>query len=169
MIAAALACQPKLLLCDEPTTALDVTIQAQIIRLLAKLKDELNMSMLYVTHNLAVIAQLCQRLEVMYAGSIVESGLVADVFRRPNHPYTQGLMSATPDVDAVVTELTGIRGNAPTLGNWPEGCAFSPRCDHASDECRVGDFPLHQLGGGRASACIHIDELHRSMQIEGVA
>lgn len=167
MIAAALACQPKLVLCDEPTTALDVTIQAQIIRLLAQLKDELGMSMLYVTHDLAVVAQLCQRLEVMYAGSIVESGLVADVFREPNHPYTQGLVNATPDVDAVVAELKGIRGNAPTLGNWPEGCAFNPRCDFATDECRSGMFPLRKIVDGRASACVHIDQLHQSMVKDG--
>jgi len=162
MIAAALACQPKLLLCDEPTTALDVTIQAQIIRLLLELKDELGMSMLYVTHDLAVVAQLCQRLEVMYAGSIVESGLVADLFRQPNHPYTQGLVNATPDVDAVVDSLTGIRGNAPTLGNWPEGCSFNPRCDFATEECLSGEFPLVDTGGGRASACIHVARLHES-------
>jgi oligopeptide/dipeptide ABC transporter ATP-binding protein len=167
MIAAALACQPKLVLCDEPTTALDVTIQAQIIRLLVQLKDELGMSMLYVTHDLAVVAQLCQRLEVMYAGSIVESGLVADVFRQPDHPYTQGLADATPDVDAVVDKLTGIRGNAPTLGNWPEGCAFHPRCDYATDECRTGTFPLRETGDGRASACVHIDRLHESIVKEG--
>ena len=167
MIAAALACQPKLVLCDEPTTALDVTIQAQIIRLLVQLKDELGMSMLYVTHDLAVVAQLCQRLEVMYAGSIVESGLVSDVFRRPDHPYTQGLARATPDVDAVVDQLTGIRGNAPTLGNWPQGCAFHPRCDYATDECRTGNFPLRETSTGRASACIHIDRLHESMAKEG--
>ncbi len=164
MIAAALACQPKLVLCDEPTTALDVTIQAQIIKLLAKLKDELGMSMLYVTHDLAVVAQLCQRLEVMYAGSIVESGSVADVFRQPNHPYTQGLVNATPDVDDVVTDLAGIRGNAPTLGNWPDGCPFHPRCDYASDECRTGEFPLREFADGRKSACIHVDDLHRAIE-----
>jgi peptide/nickel transport system ATP-binding protein/oligopeptide transport system ATP-binding protein len=164
MIAAALACRPKLVLCDEPTTALDVTIQAQIIRLLLELKDELGMSMLYVTHDLAVVAQLCQRLEVMYAGSIVESGLVVDLFREPNHPYTQGLVNATPDVDAVVDLLTGIRGSAPTLGNWPEGCAFNPRCDFASEECLTGEFPLLDTGGGRASACIHVDRLHESIK-----
>jgi oligopeptide/dipeptide ABC transporter ATP-binding protein len=166
MIAAALACQPKLVLCDEPTTALDVTIQAQIIRLLLALKDEFNMSMLYVTHDLAVVAQLCTRLEVMYAGSIVESGLVTDLFREPNHPYTQGLVNATPDVDAVVDLLTGIRGNAPTLGNWPEGCAFNPRCDFATEECLSGEFPLIDTRDGRASACIHINQLHASMQGE---
>jgi oligopeptide/dipeptide ABC transporter ATP-binding protein len=164
MIAAALACQPKLVLCDEPTTALDVTIQAQIIRLLLELKDELGMSMLYVTHDLAVVAQLCQRLEVMYAGSIVESGLVADLFRQPNHPYTQGLVNATPDVDAVVDLLTGIRGSAPTLGHWPEGCAFNPRCDFASAECQSGEFPLIDTGEGRASACIHVEQLHASIK-----
>ena len=158
MIAAALACRPKLVLCDEPTTALDVTIQAQIIRLLAQLKEELGMSLLYVTHDLAVVAQLCQRIEVMYAGSIVERGSVQEVFTTPNHPYSRGLVHATPDIDAAVGELVGIRGSAPALGAWPEGCTFHPRCDFATDECTSGTFPLVDLGGERASACIHVDE-----------
>ncbi len=158
MIAAALACRPRLLLCDEPTTALDVTIQAQIVRLLARLKDELGMSMLYVTHDLAVVAQLCQRIEVLYAGSLVERGSVQEAFVRPSHPYTRGLVRATPDVDTIVSELVAIRGSAPTLGEWPEGCAFHPRCDFATPECESGTFPLVDLGGGRASACIHVDE-----------
>jgi oligopeptide/dipeptide ABC transporter ATP-binding protein len=168
MIAAALACRPKLVLCDEPTTALDVTIQAQIIRLLAQLKEELGMSLLYVTHDLAVVAQLCQRIEVMYAGHIVERGSVQEVFTTPNHPYSRGLVHATPDIDAAVGELVGIRGSAPALGAWPEGCAFHPRCDFATDECRTGEFPLIDLGANRASACIHVDAC-RAASYEDVA
>lgn len=156
MIAAALACRPKLVLCDEPTTALDVTIQAQIIRLLAQLKEELGMSLLYVTHDLAVVAQLCQRIEVMYAGAIVERGKVQDVFTTPTHPYSRGLVHATPDIGAAIGELVGIRGSAPALGAWPEGCTFHPRCDFATDECMVGTFPLVKLSGNRSSACIHV-------------
>jgi oligopeptide/dipeptide ABC transporter ATP-binding protein len=158
MIAAALACRPRLVLCDEPTTALDVTIQAQIVRLLAQLKDEMQMSLLYVTHDLAVVAQLCQRVEVLYAGSIVERGSVTEAFRTSSHPYTLGLIHATPDVDSVVTQLAGIRGSAPSLGAWPPGCSFHPRCDFATPECESGEFPLLDIGRGRASACIHVKE-----------
>ncbi len=157
MIAAALACQPRLVLCDEPTTALDVTIQAQIVALLARLRQESQMSLLYVTHDLAVVAQLCQRLQVMYAGSIVEKGSVAEIFASPRHPYTLGLIRATPDVHTVVDELTGIPGSAPHVGARPAGCAFHPRCSLATIECSSGEMPLRDLGNGRASACIHVD------------
>lgn len=157
MIAAALACQPRLVLCDEPTTALDVTIQAQIVNLLAHLRQESQMSLLYVTHDLAVVAQLCQRLQVMYAGSIVETGTVAAIFRSPRHPYTLGLIRATPDAHAVVDELVGIPGSAPHLGGRPPGCAFHPRCSFATSECSTGEKPLVDLGNNRASACIHVD------------
>jgi len=115
------------------------------------------MSLLYVTHDLAVVAQLCQRLQVMYAGSIVERGSVAEVFRSPCHPYTLGLIRATPDVLSVVDELEGIPGSAPHLGARPSGCAFHPRCSLATHECSTGKMALADLGGGRASACIHVD------------
>jgi len=159
MIAAALACQPRLLLCDEPTTALDVTIQAEIVALLASLRAELGMSLLYVTHNLALLAQLCRRVEVMYAGRIVERGLIADTFAAPSHPYTRGLVRATPDVDSVVDTLVGIPGSAPPLGARPTGCSFHPRCETATNACRTGDFPLRPLGNGRASACLYAERI----------
>jgi oligopeptide/dipeptide ABC transporter ATP-binding protein len=164
MIAAALACQPRLVLCDEPTTALDVTIQAQIVGLLAQLRHQTEMSLLYVTHDLAVVAQLCQRLEVMYAGRIVEKGSVAEIFRSPRHPYTLGLVRATPDVHAVVDELVGIPGSAPHLGARPGGCAFHPRCGFATSECSTTEVPLLDLGHGRASACIHVEACERATQ-----
>jgi oligopeptide/dipeptide ABC transporter ATP-binding protein len=153
MIAAALASQPALLLCDEPTTALDVTIQDQIIMLLARLRDELSTSLLYVTHDLAVIAQLCDRVAVMYAGRIVESGPVATTFRRPVHPYTLGLLRATPDVDNVRDELYAIPGHAPGVAERPPGCPFHPRCPVASQECRSGEFPLREVAESQATAC----------------
>jgi peptide/nickel transport system ATP-binding protein len=153
MIAAALASRPKLLLCDEPTTALDVTIQAQIIQLLARLRDELDMSLLYVTHDLAVVAQLCTRVEVMYAGRVLEQGPVAGTFAAPGHPYTLGLLRATPDVDDVRAELEAIPGSAPGLRSRPAGCPFHPRCRYRSPECESGDFPLRATGPERATAC----------------
>jgi oligopeptide/dipeptide ABC transporter ATP-binding protein len=155
MIAAALACQPRLLLCDEPTTALDVTIQAEIVNLLRSLRAEFDMSLLYVTHNLALLAQLCQRVEVMYAGRIVERGTISETFAAPTHPYTRGLVRATPDVDSAADSLLGIPGAAPPLDARPAGCAFQPRCDFATTECRAGEFPLRDLGDGRASACLY--------------
>lgn len=153
MIAAALACKPCLLLCDEPTTALDVTIQAEIVQLLARLRDELGMSLVYVTHNLALLAQLCQRVEVMYAGRIIERGRIGETFAVPRHPYTRGLIDATPDIDAPDSVRIGIPGSAPPLDARPSGCAFHPRCAMARAECRSGEFPLIDLGDGRASAC----------------
>lgn len=159
MIAAALACQPRLILCDEPTTALDVTIQAGIVQLLASLRRELGMSLLYVTHNLALLAQLCQRVEVMYAGRIVESGSIAATFASPRHPYTRGLLQATPDVDSAADTLSGIPGSAPAVDARPTGCSFHPRCAFATEECRVGIFPLRDLGDDRASACRYAERL----------
>ena len=153
MIAAALASRPKLLLCDEPTTALDVTIQAQIIQLLGRLRDELSMGLLYVTHDLAVVAQLCARVEVMYAGRVLETGPVTDTFAAPDHPYTLGLLRATPDVDDVRAELQAIPGSAPGLRSRPGGCPFHPRCRFRSQECDSGAFPLRAVSPARSTAC----------------
>jgi peptide/nickel transport system ATP-binding protein len=161
MIAAALAGEPSLLLCDEPTTALDVTIQDQILKLLARLRDELSMSMLYVTHDLAVVAQLCDRVEVMYAGRIAESGPVPATFTRPAHPYTMGLLRATPDVDDVQGGLYAIPGYAPGVADRPAGCPFHPRCPVASPECRSGSFPLRETGHARATACAFPERIAR--------
>jgi peptide/nickel transport system ATP-binding protein len=154
MIAAALANGPRLLLCDEPTTALDVTIQDQIIKLLDQLRADLSMSLLYVTHDLAVVGQLCQRVEVMYAGTLLERGPVGPIFRAPSHPYTLGLIKATPDVDSQAT-LTAIPGSAPSVFDRPSGCVFHPRCPVVSEDCKTGEFPLRERGDERATACIH--------------
>ncbi len=154
MIAAALANHPRLLLCDEPTTALDVTIQDQIIKLLAQLRDELAMSVLYVTHDLAVVAQLCRRVEVMYSGKILERGRAESIFRAPRHPYTLGLLHATPDMDSR-EQLQAIPGSAPNVFERPAGCPFHPRCPIAQADCRSGDFPLRTVGEDHATACIH--------------
>jgi peptide/nickel transport system ATP-binding protein/oligopeptide transport system ATP-binding protein len=157
MIAIALSMEPKLILCDEPTTALDVTIQDQILKLLASLREQLGVSIVFVSHDLAVIAQTCQRVAVMYAGQVVETGSVEAVFREPRHPYTLSLLRSVPDVDDVRESLSTIPGSPPDLGNPPSGCRFHPRCPFAQDDCVEGAFPLRPLGDGRATACIHPD------------
>jgi peptide/nickel transport system ATP-binding protein len=137
MIAMALACQPQLLIADEPTTALDVTIQAQILELLAGLQDRLKLSVILITHDLGVIAQMCHRVAVMYAGKIVEVGLAEDIFERPAHPYTQGLLRATPRPDEVTERMVAIEGLPPNLIAPPPGCAFVSRCNCARESCRM--------------------------------
>ncbi len=155
MIAIALACEPQLLLCDEPTTALDVTIQDQILKLLLHLQESTGVSMIFVTHDLAVVSQMCQSLAVMYAAELVEFGLVASVLPDPTHPYTLGLLRAVPDFDKVKAMLDPIPGIPPSLVDPPEGCRFRPRCEFAQEDCATGDFPLQFTEEGRASSCIH--------------
>jgi len=155
MIAIALSMEPKLILCDEPTTALDVTIQDQILKLLASLRERLQVSVVFVSHDLAVIAQTCRRVAVMYAGQVVETGSVEEVFREPRHPYTLGLLRSVPDVDDLREVLATIPGSPPDLASPPSGCRFHPRCAFAQDDCIKGEFPLRPLDGERATACIH--------------
>jgi peptide/nickel transport system ATP-binding protein/oligopeptide transport system ATP-binding protein len=155
MIAIALSCDPKLILCDEPTTALDVTIQDQILKLLLNLRREFGVSIVFVTHDLAVVAETCERLAVMYAGQIVETGTVDEVFRAPRHPYTLGLLRSVPDFDSVQDSLSSIQGAPPDLVLPPPGCRFHPRCPFAQDDCISGEFPLRRLSADRATACIH--------------
>jgi oligopeptide/dipeptide ABC transporter ATP-binding protein len=155
MIAIALSMEPKLILCDEPTTALDVTIQDQILKLLASLRERLQVSVVFVSHDLAVIAQTCRRVAVMYAGQVVETGPVEQVFREPRHPYTLGLLRSVPDVDDRRDVLATIPGSPPDLANPPSGCRFHPRCAFAQNDCVEGEFPLRTLDGERATACIH--------------
>jgi oligopeptide/dipeptide ABC transporter ATP-binding protein len=155
MIAIALSMEPKLILCDEPTTALDVTIQDQILKLLASLRERLQVSIIFVSHDLAVIAQTCQRVAVMYAGQVVEQGPVETVFRQPRHPYTLGLLRSVPDVDDLRERLSTIQGAPPDLAAPPSGCRFHPRCSFVQLDCVEGAFPLRSIDGGRATACIH--------------
>ncbi len=143
VIAMALACEPKLLIADEPTTALDVTIQAQILELLDEIKERLQMGLLLITHDLGVIAGRADRVMVMYAGRIVETGATAEIFGETHHPYTQGLLESVPDLDTDRNDvLQGIAGNPPDLSNPPTGCRFAPRCRYAQDRCRAEDPPL---------------------------
>ncbi len=152
MIAMALACRPAVLVADEPTTALDVTIQAQILELLARLQRELGMAVLLITHNLGLVADLAERLLVMYAGRIVEAGPTLDLLRGPRHPYTRGLLAAVPRLRSVGGEVRGIRGSVPNPLRLPEGCKFHPRCPFASDICRRVE-PEDEWDGERVVRC----------------
>ena len=157
MIAIALACQPRLLIADEPTTALDVTIQAQILDLLAELKAELGMAVLLITHAMGVVAEVAQRVVVMYAGKVVEEADVNDLFARPRHPYTQGLIRSIPRIDTAATHkvrLATIGGVVPKLIDPPEGCRFAPRCPHAMPACTAATPALRQVAAGHKVACI---------------
>jgi peptide/nickel transport system ATP-binding protein len=152
MIAIGLACEPELLIADEPTTALDVTIQAQILELLADLQRRLSLSVILITHDLGVVAELCHRVAVMYAGRIVEVGAADALFADPVHPYTQGLLKATPRLDAVSERMVSIDGVPPDLIDPPRGCAFSPRCEHARKGC-TGQQALIPLADQRQVCC----------------
>ncbi|MFC4242219.1 ABC transporter ATP-binding protein [Gryllotalpicola reticulitermitis] len=155
MIALALSCSPKVLLCDEPTTALDVTVQDQVLTLLADLCDDTGTSLVFVTHDLAVVAQTCSRVGVMYSGRIVEKGAVNEVFPKPHHPYTLGLIESAPDFDRPDRELVSIPGFPPNVANRGSGCVFAPRCAFAQDDCRVGRLELAELEPDRTVACLH--------------
>jgi oligopeptide/dipeptide ABC transporter ATP-binding protein len=159
MIALALACSPKVLIADEPTTALDVTIQIQIVQLLADLRDRLGLTILLITHNLSVVAEVCDRVCVMYAGEIVESGPSLEVFERPRHPYTVGLLGARPRVTAVEERLADIPGRVPDLLAPPPGCRFHPRCFLGDALCREEHPDLRPLEPGHASRCHYAERL----------
>jgi oligopeptide/dipeptide ABC transporter ATP-binding protein len=152
MIAIALACDPKLIIADEPTTALDVTIQAQILELMIELRERLGMSILLITHDLGVVAEMCDHVVVMYAGRIVERGPVAEVFTSPQHPYTEALLQSIPVLGMTQAEpLRVIRGTVPSPLDWPEGCRFAPRCDYAFERC--AEQPSLFQVDDRLSAC----------------
>jgi len=162
MIAMALSCGPKLLIADEPTTALDVTIQAQILDLMRKLQREIGMSILFITHDLGVVAEVADRVVVMYAGRAVEEGDVNDIFARPQMPYTLGLMNSIPRVDRAAEHqdrLEAIPGNVPNPLFLPEGCAFHPRCRFAIDECKQAIPALEDTGNGHMVRCIRWKDL----------
>jgi oligopeptide/dipeptide ABC transporter ATP-binding protein len=155
MIATALSTQPKLILCDEPTTALDVSIQDQILGLLQDIRTRLQMAIIFVSHDLAVLGELCDRLAIMYAGQIVETGPVDEVFGDPKHPYTEALMRSVPSFGASEETLAGIEGSPPDPGAFPAGCRFAPRCGYAREDCRSAEFGLVPVGPGRETSCIH--------------
>jgi len=154
MIAMALMCSPELIIADEPTTALDVTVQAQILDILRDVKDRLNTAVILITHDLGVIAGLADRVAVMYAGRIVEVGDVRSIFADPRHPYTRGLLACTPRLDAAGDGLmTTISGQPPNLQKLPSGCSFHPRCSHVVERCKAERPALESIATGRAKAC----------------
>jgi oligopeptide transport system ATP-binding protein len=159
MIAIAIALDPKVLIADEPTTALDVTVQAQIMQLLDDLRKESSMGLILITHDLGVVADVADDIVVMYAGKIVESAPVYDIYGDPAHPYTEGLLKSIPRVDRKNQKLEAIAGLPPILTRIPPGCPFNPRCPYARDNCRVDEPPLYQVAPTRGSACHYWEDV----------
>ena len=153
MIAMALACNPKIVIADEPVTALDVMIQAQILELLERLRKELHLSMILISHDLSVMAETCEKVAIMYGGKMMEVGKTVDVFTDPKHPYTQGLVAAFPDIRGQRTMPASIPGDVPSLINPPSGCVFHPRCKFAFDRCTAAEPALAEVTPGRRAAC----------------
>lgn len=151
MIAMAVSCAPKLLIADEPTTALDVTIQAQILELMLELREKLNTAIMLITHDMGVVAETADNILVLYAGKVVEYGSVKDIFNDPKHPYTQGLLSSIPPLTEDVDELNTIEGTVPAPGQMPAGCRFSPRCPYATERCRVEQPGIYYAGNAMVS------------------
>ena len=154
MVAMALAAEPKILIADEPTTALDVTIQAQLLELIRELRHRLQMAIVWITHDLGVVAGIADRIAVMYGGQIVECAEVGELFANPRHPYTRALLQTLPQIDAPTGQrLTSISGQPPNLTRAPADCAFAPRCPHVFDKCRTHLPPLDEIGGKHQVAC----------------
>ena len=153
MIAMAMSCEPDLLIADEPTTALDVTIQAQILELMRKIQQDKGMSILLITHDLGVVAEMCSRVIVMYAGKIVEEAPVDVLFANPTHPYTQGLIASVPKLGSGVKVLPSIPGSVPDLSAMPKGCRFAPRCKYATEKCHQTEPELRSVGEQQKCRC----------------
>ena len=151
--AIAMSCEPRLLIADEPTTSLDLTIQAQYLNLLRELQREHGLALIFITHNLGIVAKMCDQLAVMYAGRVVESGPVSRIFNAPAHPYTEALLNSIPRMGDNRERLTAIEGQPPNLASLPPGCAFAPRCPVAFDRCRVEAPPALDLGAGQTARC----------------
>jgi peptide/nickel transport system ATP-binding protein len=158
MIALALACSPQVLLADEPTTALDATVQIQILLLLRELQRELGMSVIFVTHDVGVVAEIADRVAVMYAGRIVEIGPVGEVIKRPRHPYTQGLLASTIHGSMRGQRIDAIPGAPPDLSQLPPGCSFAPRCKHARADCTAAVPEAVAVGAAHAARCVLVRE-----------
>ena len=156
MIAMALSCTPELIIADEPTTALDVTVQAQILELIAEMRERFGTAVLIITHNLGVVARYVDRLNVMYAGSLVETGPTDEIYANPKHPYTMGLLRSVPRLDKPrSTEMEVIEGMPPNLADLPAGCPFAERCAFVMDQCRAEKPVLEEVSEGRFRACFY--------------
>ena len=155
VIAMSLACNPQLLIADEPTTALDVTIQAQVLDMMVELRDKMDTSMIMITHDLGIVARVCDDVAIVYAGEIVERGTKEDIFLHPSHPYTEGLFGAIPTLTGNEKRLKPIDGMPPDPTNLPQGCAFNPRCKYATEECRRGKIQDKELAPGHFCKCLH--------------
>lgn len=155
VIAMALSCNPDLLLADEPTTALDVTIQAQVLDIIKNLQKELDTSMIMITHDLGIVAEVCDNVAVIYAGQVVEYGSREEIFDHPCHPYTIGLFGSLPDINSDVDRLSPIMGMPPDPADLPSGCAFSPRCPYADEKCKTAAVALDTIGGTHSCRCVH--------------
>lgn len=158
MISMALACQPKLLIADEPTTALDVTIQAQIMELIRNLKEKLNMAVILITHDMGIVAEMAEKVIVMYAGNAIEEADVHTIFKEPLHPYTLGLLDSIPRLNGSKEDLNVIEGTVPGLHDMPEGCKFGPRCRYCSERCRQEMPPLTDVGNNHMVRCFRVQE-----------
>lgn len=161
VIAMALSCSPDLLLADEPTTALDVTIQAQVLDIIKNLQKELHTSMIMITHDLGIVAEVCDNVAVVYAGQVVEYGSKEEIFDHPAHPYTVGLFGSLPDINSDVERLSPIAGMPPDPSNLPQGCVFAPRCPYATQACREKAVELAGMGGSHLCRCIHREETEK--------
>lgn len=166
VIAIALACNPKLLIADEPTTALDVTIQAQVLDLMNELKEKFKTAMILITHDLGVVAQVCDKVAIMYAGEIVEAGTLVDVYKAPKHPYTHGLFGSIPSLDEECERLRPIQGLMPDPTNLPEGCKFHPRCPHATELCSRQQPKFVEVSSGHKVRCLICEGLVKEEEEE---
>jgi oligopeptide/dipeptide ABC transporter ATP-binding protein len=155
--AIAISCEPRVIIADEPTTSLDVTIQAQYLRLLREIQEETNLALIFITHDFGIVAKMCDRVMVMYAGRVVERGPVRDIFNHPSHPYTQALLSSVPTMEERVDRLYSIEGQPPALWNLPAGCRFAPRCPYADERCRNEYPPAFSLGEGHTADCWRLE------------
>jgi oligopeptide/dipeptide ABC transporter ATP-binding protein len=155
--AIAISCEPRIIIADEPTTSLDVTIQAQYLRLLREIQEETNLAVIFITHDFGVVAKMCDRVMVMYAGRAVETGPVRDIFNRPSHPYTQALLNSVPSMDDDIERLYSISGQPPPLWNVPVGCRFAARCPHTDDRCRREYPPSFPVADGHAASCWRLE------------
>ena len=167
LIAMAMSCHPDLLIADEPTTALDVTIQAQILRLMKQLNEENNTAILLITHDLGVVAELCDRVVVMYAGQVVERGTMREILKQPKHPYTKGLIRSLPKLSEREQKLYSIPGTVPRLGVGQVGCRFAPRCEMAFTRCFQENPALYELENGQTARCFLYDEIEREGHPDG--